>query len=106
MRVTQHEMESNKQIKFVGVRIFHRAHCCILIRYNKNYKRRDKTELNIEHSTAEREHQMRIEYDSDEVDDLLKGEVAGEEQDPEDDPDVQDIRWFWSSMTDYSDGDK
>ena len=63
-------------------------------KYNENYKKGDKSEIDIEQSTTEREREMNIEYDTKEVDDLLKVEAYEDEEDPEDDPDVQDIRWF------------
>ena len=63
-------------------------------KYNEIYKKGDKSEIDIEQSTTEREREMNIEYDTKEVDDLLKVEAYEDEEDPEDDPDVQDIRWF------------
>lgn len=63
-------------------------------KYNANYRKGGKSEINIEYSTTERRSEMNIEYDTKEVD-LLKEEEADEDvEDPEDDPDVQDIRWF------------
>ena len=60
-------------------------------KYNGNYRKGGKSEIT---STIERGSEMNIEYDTKEVD-LLKEEEADEDvEDPEDDPDVQDIRWF------------
>merc|ERR1712130_388185 len=63
-------------------------------KYNENYKKEDKTEIDVEHTTTEKEREINIEYDTKEVDDQLKVEAYEDEEDPEDDPDVQDIRWF------------
>ena len=62
-------------------------------KYNANYRKGGKSEINIEYSTTERGSEMNIEYDTKKVD-LLKAEADEDEQDPEDDPDVQNIRWF------------
>ena len=63
-------------------------------KYNGNYRKGGKSEINIEYSTTERRSEMNIEYDTKEVDLLQEGEADEDEEDPEDDPDVQDIRWF------------
>ena len=73
--------------------------------HNENYTKggRSESEINIwtqnvEFGKKESESEVdigrnSIDYGTEEID-LLKEEVDDKEEDPEDDPDVQDIRWF------------
>ena len=74
-------------------------------KYNENKTKGGKSESeinigkpNIEHGPKESEidtGKNSIEYDTKEIDLLKEGaDDKEEEEDPEDDPDVQDIRWF------------
>ena len=76
-------------------------------KYNENKTKGGKSESeinigrkNIEYDAKESESELdigrnSIEYDTKEIDLLKEGaDDKEEEEDPEDDPDVQDIRWF------------